>query len=174
MVCHVMDTFWKRIESFEFEKIMQNSRFCGAFFKFGNFDPSSKKAYNLTNNAPFEVAIFGNKSWDSWPLIRESATPDEDRNGRLLCRFCTEFFFFFWGAKLSEFLPTYYCGRYFIAIRPFFWKYIHPEPTDWELRFSAFQCIKKPLSDDMYTSRHGSIERDPGFYRTRELWSVFI
>ena len=82
----------------KFEIFRHFLRFCGAFFKFGNFDPSSKKAYNLTNNAPFEVAVFGNKSWDSWPLICEIATPNGDQNGRLLCRFCTEFFvfFFFW------------------------------------------------------------------------------
>ena len=34
MICHVMDTFWKRIESFEFEKIMQNSRFFDIFCVF--------------------------------------------------------------------------------------------------------------------------------------------
>ncbi len=85
MICHVMDTvvmhdltcdFSKRVESFEFDKknlskpkkyakfeiFLHFLRFCGAFFKFGNFVPSSKKAYNLTHNAPFEVAIFGNKS----------------------------------------------------------------------------------------------------------------
>ena len=60
-----------------------------------------KKAYNLTNNAPFEVAVFGNKSWDSWPLICEIATPNGDQNGRLFRSFCTEFFFFL-GGKLSE------------------------------------------------------------------------
>ena len=76
-------------------KIRHFLRFCGAFLKFGNFDPSSKKAYNLTNNAPFEVAVFENKRWDSWPLIRESATPNGDQNGRLLCSFCTDFLFFF-------------------------------------------------------------------------------